>query len=125
MTNLDKELTKFLDQNGESGIELTFNLVDFEGVVADATYNPETNLFAYKLLGPIEAMMGDRTHILSVKQHLYEKSKKRLTIHSSGGNILIFRPCELDASIFVANKYHLSDEDHELLHLSLIQSVGQ
>jgi hypothetical protein len=124
MPNLQKDLEKFIEQNREGGVELTFNLVDFEGVIADAVYNDETKLLAYKLLAPIGAMLQDRTHVASVKQCLYEKSKGRITIHTTGDNMLIFRKPELIPSLFVLNNYQLSDEDRKLLRYSLLHSVN-
>lgn len=124
MKSLEKDLAKFLSEYSNGGIELTDNLIDFSGVLADAAYDVNTKMFAYKLLGPIEAMEQDRTHIFSVKAHVYDKPKKRLSIHSEGDVLYIFRPCQTDQGSFIASTFQLSAENKKLLHYSLVNSVS-
>jgi hypothetical protein len=114
-----KDLQNLIDQyvHSESGAELNRNLMIKHGAVADMVFDPETNMVAYQLLAPKEAMAFDRMYSFQLKDSLHQKDKEhnRLVLRSDAGVVYTLEPIKTDDARYTYAYYQLEPEQLKIM----------
>jgi hypothetical protein len=122
------ELQSLIDKyvQSESGAELSRNLQLKHGAVADMVHNPKTNVVAFQLLAPSDAMAYDRILAFKLKDFLHQKKKDqdRLALRGEHGVIYVLEPVRSDEARHDFAYYELDPEQKKAIRESLIEATN-
>lgn len=118
--DIQKLVNQYVDS--ESGAELVVNATTKLGAIAGMVVDPHTNMVAYQMLASLDVMAYDRIRVFELKDHLLQKDKDRLVLRSTGGNIYVIQPCRSDEAISTFATHPLSDENKDIVRMTLMSS---